>query len=139
MAIKVKKIKFGRREKRKLRTRKRTRGAMERPRLCVYRSRQFTYAQIISDDRGVTLISASSREPQVMEKLAALGEKDTAEGKKASTSSKSMQAARMVGLVLAERGREKGISSVVFDRNGFLYHGRIQALADGAREGGLQF
>ena len=96
-------------------------GTPERPRLNVFRSETNIYAQIIDDTKGVTLAAASSLE------------KDFAcEGTKTD-------AARKVGEILAERAKAKGIETVVFDRGGYLYHGRVQALAEGAREGGLQF
>ena len=96
-------------------------GTSERPRLNVFRSETNIYAQIIDDVNGVTLVSASSLE------------KDFAcEGTKSD-------AAKQVGLTVAERAKAKGIESIVFDRGGYVYHGRVQALAEGAREGGLQF
>ena len=96
-------------------------GTAERPRLSVFRSNKEIYAQLIDDDARVTLAAASSRDKEF-----------------AKTGTKVDQS-KAVGTQLAKVAIEKGISSVVFDRNGFLYHGRIKALADGAREGGLQF
>jgi large subunit ribosomal protein L18 len=95
-------------------------GTAERPRLNVYRSLNHIYAQIIDDDKGETLLSASS--------LAA----------KAKTGG-NVAAAKVVGKLVAERAIEKGIKKVVFDRGGYLYHGRVKALADAAREAGLEF
>lgn len=109
-----------RRERRKKRIRKRISGTPERPRLSVYRSLKHIYAQLIDDTTGRTLVSASSLEL----KLSQGG---------------NVAAAKQVGQVLAERAKAAGISQVVFDRNGFKYHGRIKALAEAAREGGLKF
>ena len=107
--------------KRHKRVRAKIAGTPERPRLNVFRSATNIYAQIIDDVNGVTLVSASSLE------------KDFAcEGTKS-------EAAKQVGLNVAERAKAKGIDTVVFDRGGYVYHGRVKALAEGAREGGLQF
>ena len=107
--------------KRHQRVRAKISGTPERPRLNVFRSEANIYAQIIDDVNGVTLVSASSLE------------KDFAcEGTKSD-------AAKQVGLNVAERAKAKGIDTVVFDRGGYVYHGRVKALAEGAREGGLQF
>ncbi|MCL2817338.1 MAG: 50S ribosomal protein L18 [Clostridiales bacterium] len=97
-------------------------GTPECPRLCVYRSAKHMYAQLIDDVNGVTLAAASSLDA---------GLKDSYGGNK--------EAAKKVGLLVAERALAKGVSRVVYDRGGLLYHGRVAALADGAREGGLQF
>ncbi len=105
---------------RHVRLRKNLEGTTERPRLAVFRSLKHIYAQIIDDTKGSTLASASSMEKEV----ATAGNKD---------------GAKAVGEALAKRAKEKGISSVVFDRGGFKYHGRVAALAEGAREGGLEF
>ena len=106
---------------RHVRVRGKISGTPERPRLNVFRSNANIYAQIIDDVNGVTLASASTLE------------KDFAcEGTKS-------EAAKQVGLNVAERAKAKGIDTVVFDRGGYVYHGRVQALAEGAREGGLQF
>jgi len=118
---------FERAEKRRtrqVRVRRRLRGSDERPRLSVYRSLHHIYAQVISDESGHTLVSAST----ALQGVGAAG-----------ASKRNVAAAKVVGKVLAERCREKGISEVVFDRNGFLYHGRVKALADAAREAGLKF
>lgn len=105
----------------KRRVRKNIFGTPERPRLSVYKSNKEIYAQIIDDVNGVTLVSASSREKEISN-----------EGTKSDISS-------LVGKRIAEKATSKGILSVIFDRNGFVYHGRIKSLAEGAREGGLKF
>ncbi|NLG52464.1 MAG: 50S ribosomal protein L18 [Clostridiales bacterium] len=96
-------------------------GTAERPRLNVFRSLTNIYAQIIDDTSGKTLVSASTLEKGFEEKGG------------------NAEAAKKVGLAIAERAKEKGIKSVVFDRGGYLYHGRVKQLAEGAREGGLEF
>ena len=118
---------FERAEKRatrRARVRRRLRGSDARPRLSVYRSLYHIYVQVISDESGRTLASASTVSPELRE---------------AAKSKRSVAAAKVVGKAIAERCREKGIGEVVFDRNGFLYHGRVKALADAAREAGLKF
>ena len=112
------------REQRHLRVRKTVHGTPERPRLNVYRSLSNVYAQIIDDTVGKTLVSASTLDKDITEKLTATGNKE---------------AARLVGKIVAERALEKGIETVVFDRGGYIYHGRVKELAEGAREGGLKF
>ena len=107
--------------KRHKRVRGRISGTPERPRLNVFRSETNIYAQIIDDVAGVTLVSASSLE------------------KGFECDGTKTDAAKKVGQVVAERAKAKGIDTVVFDRGGYVYHGRVQALAEGAREGGLQF
>lgn len=109
------------RHRRQARVRKRVTGTDGRPRICVFRSSKHIYAQVISDDQGKTLAAAST--------LA------SGDGKK----NKGVEAAKLVGLALAKICKEKNITEVVFDRNGFLYHGRVKAIAEGAREGGLKF
>jgi large subunit ribosomal protein L18 len=99
-------------------------GTSERPRLNVFRSLHHIYAQVIDDSTGHTLISASTVDNEVAAMLA---------GKK------KKEQANIVGKVVAERAKSAGLSQVVFDRGGYLYHGRVKALADGAREGGLEF
>ena len=113
-----------RRVKRHERVRKNLYGTPERPRLCVYRSNKNISAQVIDDVNGVTLAAASSLDKELKAEMANGGNKD---------------AAKMVGEALAKRALEKGIEEVCFDRGGFLYHGRVAALAEGAREGGLKF
>ena len=107
--------------KRHKRVRAKIAGTPERPRLNVFRSAAYIYAQIIDDVNGVTLVSANTLE----------------KGFEGATG--NAEAAKKVGLVLAERALAKGIEEVVFDRGGYVYHGRVAALADGAREGGLKF
>mgnify|MGYP003426932178 FL=1 len=110
--------KIERRIKIKFRIRKKVVGTAERPRLSVFRSNKQIYAQVINDQAGVTLAAASSLGFEKMSKT---------------------EQAKKVGLLLAEKAKAAGVESVVFDRNGYLYHGRVQSLADGAREGGLNF
>lgn len=112
------------RRRRHLRVRKRVSGTPERPRLAVYRSLHHIYAQVIDDTVGATLAAASTLDPSLKGKLKSGG---------------NIEAAREVGRLIAERAREKGIEQVVFDRGGFMYHGRVQSLADAAREAGLRF
>ena len=109
------------RVKRHNRVRGKISGTAERPRLCVFRSENHIYAQVIDDVAGTTLVAASSVEKDF-------------EG-----NGGNVEAAKKVGLKVAERCLEKGIDTVVFDRGGYIYHGRVQALADAAREGGLKF
>ena len=113
------------RQKVHTRIRKRLAGTTERPRLNVYRSENHIYAQVIDDANGVTLVSATSV-------------KKTAKGEKRPTGG-NVSSAKEVGKMIAERAKEKGIKKVVFDRGGYLYHGRIKALADAARQAGLEF
>ncbi|WP_047448203.1 50S ribosomal protein L18 [Alistipes sp. ZOR0009] len=108
----------------KRRIRKRISGTAVRPRMSVFRSNKQIYAQLIDDLTGVTLVSASSLEKEIAEKTASITK---------------VEVAKLVGKLAAERALAKGISEVVFDRNGYLYHGRVQNLADAAREGGLKF
>jgi len=110
--------------KRRRRIRKRITGTTGRPRLCVFRSAKHIYAQIIDDTRGLTLVSASSTEAEIKQN-------DKFENKVAL--------ATFIGKQVGERAQEKGIKEVVFDRNGFLYHGRVKAVSEGARESGLVF
>jgi len=114
-------VKLSRRERIKKGIRKRLTGSAERPRLSVFRSNKGIYAQIIDDTTGKTLVSSSS-----------LAKDFSANGTKSDQS-------KAVGKAVAEKAVAAGISSVVFDRNGYLYHGRIKSLAEGAREGGLLF
>ena len=106
------------------RVRKKVSGTLERPRLCVFRSLRHIYAQIIDDSEGHTLVSASSHET--------ISEGSGAAGPKVDVSV-------AVGKMVAERAKSQGITTVVFDRGGYRFHGRVKAFADGAREGGLQF
>lgn len=109
------------RVKRKLRIRKKIRGTADRPRLCVVRSNRHLYVQIIDDDKSHTLVSASTLEKEL------------------SSLKNVVSDAEKFGEIVAGRAKEKGISSVVFDRNGYLYHGIVKAIAEGARKGGLKF
>ncbi|ACK42277.1 MULTISPECIES: 50S ribosomal protein L18 [Dictyoglomus] len=120
-------IKRSRKELRRirhLRIRKKITGTPERPRLAVYKSLRYIYAQIIDDTKGHTLVAASSLEKELRSQL---------------KSTKNIEAAKLVGEVIAKRALEKGIKRVVFDRGGFLYHGKVKALADSARAAGLEF
>ena len=121
------KTKDDRRVRIQLRQRKRIAGTKERPRLSVFRSVTHIYAQVIDDMSGETLVSASTVEASVKGAL----EKGTRGG--------NIKGAEAVGQTIAERSIEKGIKQVVFDRSGFLYHGRIRAVADAARKAGLEF
>jgi large subunit ribosomal protein L18 len=112
------------RNRRHERIRRNIRGTTERPRLNVFRSLQHIYAQVIDDDLGHTLASASTLDPELREQLDGLD--------------KSQQAAH-VGKLVAQRAVARGLKQVVFDRGGYPYHGRVKALADGARDGGLEF
>ena len=114
------------RRKRHIRVRKRVHGDPERPRLNVYRSSNNIYAQIIDDLAGKTLAAASSLDASLRS-----GDNKSAGG--------NVAAAKAVGALIADRAKSAGISKVVFDRGGYLYHGRIKGLADGARENGLDF
>ncbi len=99
-------------------------GTPERPRLNVYRSSNHIYAQVIDDVTGTTIASASTKDKEIVARVAELTKVD---------------AAKVVGTEVAKRAQEKGIKSVVFDRGGYLYHGRVKSLAEGARENGLDF
>lgn len=137
MAIQGKKgQKVSPRVRSKIKIRKGLSGTNERPRISVFKSSLHTYAQVISDVTARTIVSASTREKEVIDELAKL---DTQESDRSAKSTKSVLAARAVGVVLARRSKEQKIERVVFDRNGFVFHGRIKAVADGAREGGLDF
>jgi large subunit ribosomal protein L18 len=121
------KTKEDRRDRIKYRIRKKMAGTAEKPRLSVFRSVAHVYVQVIDDRNGQTIASASSVEPAVKGKMA----KGIAGG--------NVKGAEMVGTTIAERLKEKGITKVVFDRNGFLYHGRVRAVAEAARSAGLEF
>lgn len=114
-----------RRKRAHRRVRKSVQGSTDRPRLAVYKSLKFVYAQVIDDLLGVTLVQANSGEPEILQKL---------EG-----GSKSKAAARKVGEALGERAKAKGIEAVVFDRGGYIFHGRVKEVAEGARSKGLDF
>jgi large subunit ribosomal protein L18 len=121
------KTKDDRRQRIKYRIRKKMRGTSERPRLSVFRSVSHIYVQVIDDMAGTTLAAASSIDPGVKAQLAGEARAGNRKG------------AELVGRTIAERLKEKGITRVVFDRNGFLYHGRVRAVADAARAAGLEF
>ena len=112
------------RKKRQVRVRRKVTGSQERPRLCVFRSARHIYAQIIEDSTGTTLVAVSTITKDVSGALKGSG---------------NVEAAKLIGKAIAERALAKNITQVVFDRNGFLYHGRVKALADAAREAGLSF
>lgn len=107
-----------------VRVRKKISGTPEKPRLCVFRSSKHIYAQIIDDTKGTTLVAASTLDPALKGKLEGTGNKT---------------AAREVGKLIGSKAVEKGIKQVVFDRGGYIYHGRVKELAEGAREAGLEF
>ncbi|HEX7547721.1 MAG TPA: 50S ribosomal protein L18 [Candidatus Methylomirabilis sp.] len=113
-----------RREKTKARIRGRISGTPERPRLTIYKSLKRIYVQAVDDTQGITLAAASSLEKDLRSSL---------------KNGANIEAAKAVGASIAARLKEKGITAVVFDRNGYVYHGRVKALADSAREAGLQF
>jgi large subunit ribosomal protein L18 len=119
-----KNVKESTRFRRKRRIRKKIYGTAERPRLTVYRSNEHIYAQIVNDVEGHTVVSASTIDKALRDQL---------------STQKKAEAAHEVGKSVATRAKEKGYSQVVFDRNGYLYHGRVAAVANGAREGGLEF
>jgi large subunit ribosomal protein L18 len=110
--------------KRHLRVRKKITGTTERPRLNIFRSAKHMYAQIIDDTTGATLAAASTQDKDLRDQVASGG---------------NVEAAKKVGELIAQRAKAKGLDKVVFDRGGYLYHGRVQALADAAREAGLEF
>jgi large subunit ribosomal protein L18 len=107
-----------------IRIRKKVRGTQERPRLCVYRSLNHIYAQIVNDEQGVTLVSASSLDKDIRVRTKSGG---------------NIAGAKVVGEEIALRAKSKGIDSVVYDRGGYRYHGRVRTLAEAAREAGLKF
>ncbi len=111
-----------RRQKIRYRIRKKIAGTAQKPRLSVFRSNTDIYAQIIDDVNGKTLVAASSKDKDI-----------------AAQSGTKVEKSKLVGAALARKAAELGLSQVVFDRSGYLYHGRVKAVADGAREGGLQF
>lgn len=111
-----------RRNKIRMRIRKEIVGTAERPRLSIFRSNKEIYAQVVNDENGTTLVAASSRDKDI----------SSSEGTK-------QEIAALVGKNLAERALKAGIETISFDRGGYLYHGRVKSLADGAREGGLKF
>lgn len=106
-----------------MRIRKKISGTSEKPRLSVFRSNKQIYVQVIDDQKGITLLSASSKEKEIASK----------------TKIRKTEQAKLVGELLAAKCKDKGIESIIFDRGGYKYHGRIKSLADSAREGGLKF
>ena len=112
------------RKERHKRVRKKVKGTEERPRLAVFKSSSHIYAQLIDDQKAFTITSASTLDTSFKQKMSSTG---------------NVPAAKLVGQILAERAREKGIEKVIFDRGGFIYHGRIKALAESCREAGLKF
>ena len=110
------------RQRRHRRVRRKISGTAERPRLCVFRSLKHIYAQIIDDEKGVTLVAASTLSPEIRGSYGG-----------------NVAAAKRVGALIASKALEAGIRRVVFDRGGYAYHGRVKALAEAAREGGLEF
>ena len=113
------------RQRRHVRVRAKVSGTQARPRLNVFRSSAHIYAQVIDDDRGHTILAASDLEPEVRER--------------AGADAKKSDRARAVGEIIAERAKAAGIDAIVFDRGGYLYHGRVKAVAEGARASGLTF
>ncbi len=112
------------REKRHYRMRKNINGTANKPRLCVFRSNAHIYAQIIDDTTGTTLVSASTNDKDLKGKI---------------TNKANKEAAKEIGTIIGKKAIDKGITAVVFDRGGYVYHGKVQVLADAAREAGLQF
>lgn len=118
----IAKIRRQSRDTRRKGVRKRVIGSQERPRLCVFRSHKFTYAQLISDESGSVIVADSTQRVSAEE-----------------NSPKSVESAKLLGQRIAELAKNADIKSIVFDRNGYRYHGRVAAVAEGAREGGLEF
>lgn len=116
---------YQKRARKKARVRRKINGTAERPRLSVFRSLNHMYAQIIDDNNNSTLVAASTKAKELAGEL--------------KNSKAKVSKSKLVGKLLAKRAAEKGITVVVFDRSGYAYHGRVKALADGAREGGLKF
>jgi len=146
MAMKIRNEKTYKRQKRHRRIRHRAFGTPERPRLCVFRSARHIYAQLVDDTEGRTITAASSlkidpvtlERPEEAEKQEDQKKKEKKKKKK-WTGGKKTAEAREVGRVIAEAAKEKGIGKVCFDRGGYLYHGRVAALAEAARKHGLEF
>jgi len=110
--------------KRHKRVRKEIWGKSTRPRLCIFRSLKHTYAQVIDDEKGITLVSSSTHNPEIKDKVKYQG---------------NIKAAEMLGSLLVKKLKEKGIKKVVFDRGGYLYHGRVKAVAESTRKGNIDF
>lgn len=111
------------RKRRKLRIKYKIRGTQKRPRLCIYKSLNHIYAQLIDDEHGVTVTSASTLDLDLKDKI----------------KGSNVNSAKLIGKAIAEKAKELGITEAVFDRNGYIYHGKVKALADSARESGLKF
>lgn len=111
--------------KNKIKIRKKISGTSDRPRFAVYKSLKQVYAQLIDDSKGLTLLSASSLSKEIVDDI--------------KNAKSKIDKSKVVGKLLAEKAKDKGIQTVVFDRSGYRYHGRVQAIAEGAREGGLKF
>ena len=118
------KTKLETRERRKAHIRKKVNGTAERPRLSIFRSSKHMYAQIVDDEKHETIVAVSTLDEKIIAELKGLNKVDRA---------------KKIGAAIAERAKSKGVEKVVFDRNGFIYHGRVMALADAAREAGLKF
>lgn len=116
------------------RVRAKIKGTSDKPRLCVFRSAKHIYAQLIDDEKGKTIASASDLEIKNIKKKAAVPKREPSVSK-----SRKTEVSREVGKLIAEKAMQKKIKKVVFDRGGLIFHGRVKALAEGAREGGLQF
>ena len=123
--MKIQEVKKKRRIRRKFHIRKRINGTSERPRMTIFKSHNHFYAQIIDDTQGITLVAASTLEKDVKDML--------------KPDNKKTDKSKLVGEAIAKKAVEKGIKKVAFDRNGYLYHGRVKAFADSARKGGLEF
>jgi len=119
------KLKTWRRQRAHFRVRSTLAGTAERPRLSVFKSLRYVYAQLIDDRRGVTLAAVSSLEPELKQQL--------------GSGTGNLAAAKLVGATIAERAKQAGVEKVVFDRSGYVYHGKVKALAEAAREKGLDF
>jgi large subunit ribosomal protein L18 len=144
MAIKSKKVKITARERSKIRIRKNMTGSLVKPRLTVFKSSKHTYAQAVDDVSGKTIAAASTLEKEVVDLSKKIAKEKAAQTEASQTnaskdSTKSVVAATAVGKVLAERLAAKKTSSLVFDRNGYVFTGRVKAVADGIREAGLNF
>ena len=128
------------RHQRHKRVRARIKGTADRPRLCVFRSAKHIYAQMIDDEKGKTIFAAEDREIKKSRKTVSLPRsKKTEDGERKPAEAGKTAIAREVGKLIAEKAKDLKIEKVVFDRGGYQYHGRVKALAEGAREGGLKF
>ncbi|MGH2517589.1 MAG: 50S ribosomal protein L18 [Ktedonobacterales bacterium] len=127
--------------RRHLRVRKKVLGTTQRPRLCVFRSANQIYAQVVDDTQGRTLAAASSRDVDfaALAKTVVTFDGEAPDAVKGIEQNRRVQQALVVGQLIAQRAKAQGIQQVVFDRGGYIYHGRVAALAEGARKGGLDF